>query len=77
MLDCISKCVLIMVHLNSLFWKFHVVEDTEDDIEEVLPPVLLKIVAVTFHHFKQHRQSPNNSTIQHILTPIQEHKVSK
>ena len=51
-----------MAHLDCLFWQLHVVKDTEDDIEEILPPVLLKIVAVSFHHLKQHRQSPNNST---------------
>ena len=49
-----------MAHLNSLFRQFHVIKDTEDDIEQVLPPVLLKVVAITFHHFKQHSQSPTN-----------------
>ena len=41
-----------------LLRELHVVEDSEDDPEEVVPPVLLKGVAVALHDLKHHRQAP-------------------
>lgn len=40
--------------LRLLLRKFHVVENAEDNSEEVVPPVLLKGVAVTLHDLKHH-----------------------
>lgn len=39
-------------HLCLLLGELHVIEDAEDDSEEVVPPVLLKGVAVTLHDLK-------------------------
>lgn len=48
--------------LRLLLWEFHIVEDTEDDSEEVVPPVLLKGVAVTFHDLKHDREASAEQT---------------
>lgn len=38
--------------LRLLLGKLHVVEDAKDDSKEVVPPVLLKSVAVALHNLK-------------------------
>ena len=53
----VPGCFLCITHLVELFRQLHVVEDSEDDAEEVPPPVSLEGLAVRLHHLKHHRQA--------------------
>lgn len=49
----------MLTHLSLLLRKLHVVEDPKDDAEQILPPVSLIGVAVSLHHLKHHRKTPD------------------
>lgn len=59
-------------YLSLLLWELHVVKDPEDDSEQVLPPVFLKRVPVGLHHFKHHRQPPEITETQTVLSSAQQ-----
>lgn len=52
MLPLYAKENVVFPHLCLLLWQFHIVKDSENNSEQVLPPVLLVSVAVRLHYLK-------------------------
>lgn len=57
----LSALLSVTSDLCLLLGELHVVKDAEDDSEEVVPPVLLKGVAVTLHDLKHDCEPPVGS----------------
>ena len=46
-----------MFHLNDSLGQFQIVEYSEDDVEEILPPRWFVEMTIRFHDFKHDRQT--------------------